>query len=81
MGDPWGTIASLLYTIKRCQIRVDEIRPYCHQELKADPDNPSNSISGVPLDPDYEWKAFALLLVSYDENGVEKADEFLTKTL
>jgi hypothetical protein len=82
VGDPWGTIASLLYTIERGQTRTEKLRLFCKPDLQVYPSKSEEILfPDVQLDPDYDWKAFTLLLISYDELGVDEGEDFLIKSL
>ena len=71
IGDPINTVASLLFAIERCQVRANLIRDYC-----VKPENRRRHKQS-----DFEWKAFTLLLISYDEHGIPEGEAFLTKAL
>jgi hypothetical protein len=59
-GDPIGTIASILYTLHRSQLRAQQL-------MRKYPPNDT-----LWNQPDREWKTLAIIMASYEESGYEK---------
>ena len=81
IGNPIGTIASLLFTVQRCQSRVHTLRSHILtiQHDLSTTNNP-NLAWRVTRNRSKLWKVFGLVCISYDEWKV-KSMGFLTASL
>ncbi len=74
VGNPIGTIASLLATLAVCQRRVKVIKDHLgsiHARLRKQ--NPAGAVE-LGRTTETLWKAFGLIYISYDEWNVDHDD-------